>query len=79
MVGLDLLATTFDAQGRPTRLTFTADANVYGGIFYVDSAEGTVHITYGKNSATTTFNGRIYTSGLTNPFENVDLYAQHSG
>jgi hypothetical protein len=79
VVGFDLLATQFDAQGRPTQLTFTADPNVYGGIFYSDSAEGTVSITYGKNSATTVFNGRIYTSGLTSPFQNTDLYAKHSG
>ncbi len=81
VVGLDLVAdpTSFDAKGRPTRLTFTADPNVYGGIFFVDSAVGTVHITYGKNTATANFNGRIYTSGLTNPFQNVDLYAKHSG
>ena len=68
-----------DAKGRPTRLTFTADQNVYGGIFFVDAAAGTVHITYGKNSATAVFNGRIYVSGLTNPFQNVDLYAKNSG
>lgn len=81
VVGLDLLAdpTSFDAKGRPTRLTFTADPNVYGGIFFVDSAVGRVHITYGKNTATTVFSGRIYTSGLTSPFQNVDLYAKHSG
>ncbi len=79
VVGLDLLATHVDAKGRPTTLTFTADPNVYGGIFFVDSAAGTVHITYGKNTATTTFNGRIYTSGLTSPFQNVSLYAKHSG
>ncbi len=81
IVGLDLVAdpTSFDAKGRPTRLTFTADANVYGGIFFVDAAAGTVHINYGKNTATAHFNGRIYTSGLTSPFTNVDLYAKHSG
>ena len=83
VVGLDLLAdpTSFDAKGRPTRLTFTADANVYGGIFFGEQAAGTVSITYGKDgkSASTLFNGRIYTSGLTSPFENVDLYAKHSG
>ena len=81
VVGLDLLAdpTSVDAKGRPTRLTFTADPNVYGGIFYVDSAVGTVNITYGKNTATSVFDGRIYTSGLTSPFQNVDLYAKHSG
>jgi hypothetical protein len=81
VVGLDLVAvpTSFDSKGRPTQLTFTADQNVYGGIFYVDAAAGTVTITYGKNTATAVFNGRIYTSGLTNPFENVDLYAKNSG
>jgi len=81
VVGLDLVAvpTSFDSKGRPTQLTFTADPNVYGGIFFVDSAVGTVTITYGKNTATAVFNGRIYTSGLTNPFQNVDLYAKHSG
>ena len=79
--GLDLVAdpTSFDAKGRPTRLTFTADPNVYGGIFFVDSAAGTVHITYGKNSSTAVFDGRIYTSGLTSPFQNSGLYAKHSG
>ena len=81
VVGLDLLAdpTSFDAKGRPTRVTFTSDPNVYGGIFYVDQSAGVATIKYGKNTATTSFNGRIYTSGLTNPFQNVDLYAKHSG
>ena len=76
VVGLDLVAdpTSFDSKGRPTRLTFTADPNVYGGIFFVDSAVGPVTITYHKNTAQAAFNGRIYTSGLTSPFENVDLY-----
>ena len=79
VVGLDLVATAFDAKGRPTRLTFTADPNVYGGIFFDDSAAGSVSITYGKNSATSVFNGRVYTSGLTSPFQNTDLYSKHSG
>jgi hypothetical protein len=76
VVGLDLLAdpTSFDSKGRPTRLTFTADPNIYGGIFFVDSAVGVVNITYHKNTAQAFFDGRIYTSGLTNPFQNVDLY-----
>ena len=79
VVGLDLVATAFDAKGRPTHLTFTADPNVYGGIFFADSAAGTVSITYGKNTATTVFEGRIYTTGLTSPFQNTDLYSKHSG
>jgi hypothetical protein len=76
VVGLDLLAdpTSFDSKGRPTRLTFTADPNIYGGIYFVDSASGVVNITYHKNTAQAVFDGRIYTSGLTSPFENVDLY-----
>lgn len=81
VVGLDLVAdpTSIDARGRPTRLTFTSDPNVYGGIFFVDASVGTVKITYHRNTATTVFDGRIYTSGLTSPFANVDMYAKHSG
>ncbi len=79
--GLDLLAdpTSFDAKGRPTRLTFTSDPNVHGGLFFVDQSAGNATITYGKNTAITVFNGRLYTNGLTSPFQNVDLYARHSG
>jgi len=81
VVGLDLLAdpSSFDALGRPTRLSFTSDPNVYGGIFFVNQSAGTATIKYGTNTASTTFNGRVYTSDLTNPFQNVDLYAKHSG
>ena len=80
-VGLDLSAdpTSFDAKGRPTRLFFTSDPNVYSGIFYVSQSSGIVTIKYGRNTASATFSGRIYTSGLTSPFQNVQLYAQHSG
>ena len=83
VVGLDLLAdpTSFDSKGRPTRLTFTSDPNIYGGIFYVSQSSGTITISYAKNgkSASAAFDGRIYTNGLTSPFQNVDLYAKHSG
>ena len=77
-VGLDLAAdpTSFDKKGRPTRLFFTSDPNVYSGIFYVSQSSGVATIKYGKNTATTTFNGRLYTSGLTSPFQNIDLYAR---
>ena len=80
-VGLDLSAdpTSFDAKGRPTRLFFTSDPNIYSGIFYVSQSEGVATIKYGRNTASTTFNGRLYTSGLTSPFQNVEQYAQHSG
>jgi hypothetical protein len=76
VVGLDLVAdpTSFDAKGRPTRLSFTANPNIYGGAFAVNAAVGTVTISYRKNTAQSVFDGRIYTSGLTSPFENVDLY-----
>ena len=79
--GLDLLAdsTSFDAKGRPTRLTFTSDQNIYGGAFFVAQSSGVVTITYGKNTSTADFSGRIYTSGLTSPFQNNSLYAKHSG
>lgn len=67
-----------DAQGRPTKLTFQADPNIYAGIFYVDAAQGTVNITYGaRNAIHVTFEGRVYTSGLTSPLVNQDLYARH--
>ena len=81
VIGLDLLAdpTSFDSKGRPTRLTFTSDPNVYGGIFFVSQSSGVATIKYGQHTASISFNGRIYTSGLTSPFQNVDLYAKHSG
>lgn len=80
-VGLDLSAdpTSFDSLGRPTRLFFTSDPNIYSGVFYVSQSSGVVTIRYGKTTATATFNGRLYTTGLTSPFQNSDLYAQHSG
>ena len=80
-VGFDLSAdpTSFDAKGRPTRLFFTSDPNIYSGIFYVSQSAGVATIKYGRNTATTTFNGRLYVSGLTSPFQNLQQYAQHSG
>ena len=80
-VGLDLSAdpTSFDAKGRPTRLFFTSDPNVYSGLFYVTQSSGVVTIRYGNGTASATFNGRLYTTGLTSAFQNVDQYAQHSG
>lgn len=80
-VGLDLAAdpTSYDRQGRPTRVFFTSDPNIYSGIFYVSQSSGVATIKYGRGTATTTFRGRLYTAGLTSPFQNIDLYAQHSG
>ncbi len=80
-VGLDLAAdpTSFDSKGRPTRLFFTSDPNIYSGVFYVTQSSGVVTIRYGEKTASATFSGRLYTTGLTSPFQNSDLYAQHSG
>ncbi len=69
--------TSIDSLGRPTHLTFTSDPNIYSGIFFVSASTGTVDITYGaKNSIHVVFNGRVYTSGLTNPLVNSELYAR---
>jgi len=71
------LRSDVDAQGRPTRLRFVADPNIYAGAFYVEAAEGTVDIKYGANDKIkVTFHGRVYTNGLTNPLTNQDLYAR---
>ena len=80
-VGLDLTAdpTSFDSKGRPTRLFFTSDPNIYSGLFYVSQSSGVVTIRYGKTTASATFSGRLYTTGLTSAFQNTDLYAQHAG
>ena len=68
-----------DGRGRPTRLAFTGDPNIYSGIFSVAAAEGTVDVKYGaKNQISVAFNGRVYTSGLTSPLVNTDFYARHN-
>jgi hypothetical protein len=80
IAGFDLTAsrTAVDSQGRPTQLTFGADPNIYSGIFYVEAAQGTVTITYGaKNAVKVTFQGLVYTTGLTSPLVNQDLYARN--
>jgi hypothetical protein len=67
---------TFDNAGRPTAMTFTSDPNVYSGIYFADTASGTVTIKYSKGSATARFNGLVYTAGLFSPLANSDLYAR---
>jgi hypothetical protein len=67
---------TFDRQGRPTSFTFNQDPNIYSGIFFVETSSGTLNIHYSKGSATAVFNGLVYTTGLTNPLTNSDLYAR---
>jgi hypothetical protein len=69
-----------DQFGRPTKMTFTGDPNIYSGAFSVAGAEGTVTIRYGngpKQQTVVTFSGRVYTSGLTSPLVNTDFYARH--
>jgi hypothetical protein len=77
-IGLDL---TFDpnslnAQGLPTKGTFTEDPNIYSGIDFVATAGGTVTITYSRNQATVRFQGLLYNSGITDPLRNMDLQAR---
>jgi hypothetical protein len=66
----------YDRQGRPTELTFTNDTNVYSGIYFADTASGTVKITYSKGSATAVFRGLVFTSGIFSPIANSDLYSR---
>ena len=76
--GLNLLAdpTSLDRKGRPTRLSFTSDPNIYGGTFFVTQSTGTVTVKYGKDSGSALFQGRLYVSGLTSVLQNADLYAR---
>jgi hypothetical protein len=67
---------TFDKQGRPTSFTFTSDPNIYSGIYFAFTAAGTVQIRYSKGSATAIFNGLVYTTGITSPIANSDLYSR---
>jgi hypothetical protein len=70
--------TDVDAFGRPTKLTFTSDPNIYGGVFFTTTSTGTVNIKYnnGKGSATVSFSGLVYVNSLTNPLVNSDLYSR---
>jgi hypothetical protein len=70
--------TDVDKFGRPTKLTFEADPNIYSGVFFIDTASGTVSIRYNNSngSASVTFKGRVYVNGLTNPLVNSDLYSR---
>ena len=61
---------TYDKLGRPTSMTFSADPNINSGIFFSDTASGTLQIHYSKGSATAIFNGLVYTTGLTSPLAN---------
>jgi hypothetical protein len=70
--------TDVDQFGRPTKMTFQADPNIYSGVFFIDTASGTVNIHYNNTngSANVVFKGRVYTNGLTNPLVNSDLYSR---
>jgi hypothetical protein len=91
ILGLDVQVdpTSYDRAGRPTRLTFDSDPNIYSGGFFVSQSTGTVQIHYqpgrvsgrfpgatGQGVATVYFSGLVYTSGLTNPIRNSDLVAR---
>ena len=78
ILGFDLTAVpnAVDRLGRPTRFTYIQDPNIYSGIDFVNSSVGTLEITYSKGSATAIFNAKVYTSGLTSPIKNSDLYAR---
>ena len=89
VLGLDLTADpqAVDRFGRPTRLSFTNDPNIYSGIYFFNTSSGTVTISYSPPGpggphgyrtgvATAVFRGQVYTSGLTNPLANSDLYAR---
>jgi hypothetical protein len=67
---------TVDRLGRPTQLTFSNDPNIYSGIFFANTASGTVSIHYSKGSATVVFNGLVYTIGVTSPLKNSNLYSR---
>jgi hypothetical protein len=91
IVGLDIQVdpTSYDRAGRPTRLTFDSDPNIYSGIFFVSQSTGTIEIHYqpgrvsgkfpgalGQGVATVYFHGLLYTSGMTNPLRNSNLVAR---
>jgi hypothetical protein len=78
VIGLDLVAdpTSLDSRGRPTRLSFTGDPNIYGGIDFSNTSSGTVTIRYFKDTAAVFFKGTVYTNGITNPLRNQDLQAR---
>ncbi|MDB5349076.1 MAG: hypothetical protein JWN86_323 [Planctomycetota bacterium] len=78
VVGFDLTAdsTSLDRRGRPTRATFVSDPNIYGGIFFLDSSQGSVKIAYHGGTASAAFQGHVYTSGITNPLTNADLISR---
>ena len=68
-----------DSLGRPTHLTFTGDPNIYGGTFLVAGSEGTIDIKYGTGAnhpISVKFSGLVYTTGLTSPLINQDLYTR---
>ncbi len=89
ILGLDLAAdpSTLDSRNRPTSLSLSADSNIYSGIYFINTSSGTVSIryhSYHRNGrgvatgvATVTVEGLVYTSGLTSPIRNSDLYYKH--
>ncbi len=68
---------TLDSKGRPTQGTFAADPNVYGGSDFFFQSTGTIRFRYSKTNASVTFDGRLYTNGITNILAPTVLFAKH--
>ena len=62
-----------DRFGRPTRATFVNDPNIYSGIYYFNTANGSMKIRYFGHQAAVVVDGLVYTNGLTGVFRNTDL------
>lgn len=77
-IAFDLMADpqSFDRQGRPTRLTFTTNSNIFSGVDYCPQGSGTVRIRYFKDTAAVFFDGLLFTNGITNPLRNQDVQAR---
>jgi hypothetical protein len=68
---------TLDSHGRPTQGTFVADPNIYGGSSFFFQGGGTIRFRYRKNTASVTFDGSLYTNGISNVLAPSSLFAQH--
>ena len=68
---------TLDRWGRPTSGTFAADPNIYSGSDFFFQGGGTIKIRYHRRDAAVTFDGRLYTNGITNILAPTNLFTQH--
>jgi hypothetical protein len=58
--------TTLDSKGRPTSGIFTQDPNGFSGSLTEFLGSGTVKFRYLRNNAVVSFDGTLFTSGITN-------------